>query len=176
MTTMSIHDKFNLRATTNGLRHDEFILHNHNSNDPEGPQSCLYYHDRRCKVLFYSSPKNADALRAKILTLERRLVLATRSACSLHCQRRFRLHPIFPAIPWQVPFSPAFDFFVQTRLFFEVFVKMPQRSAPLLYKDSFLKKYSVRILFEFTIRNCNEFLVTGNDVEKLIDWENSAPK
>ncbi|KAG0460712.1 hypothetical protein HPP92_021009 [Vanilla planifolia] len=29
---------------------------------------------------------------------------------------------------------------------------------------------------ESAIRNCDEFQVTGKDVEKIIDWENSAPK
>ncbi|PKU65681.1 aconitate hydratase, cytoplasmic [Dendrobium catenatum] len=36
--------------------------------------------------------------------------------------------------------------------------------------------FSVRILLESAIRNCDEFQVTGKDVEKIIDWENSAPK
>ncbi|PKA60141.1 Aconitate hydratase 2, mitochondrial [Apostasia shenzhenica] len=36
--------------------------------------------------------------------------------------------------------------------------------------------YSIRILLESAIRNCDEFQVTGKDVEKIINWENSAPK
>ncbi|CAA7410763.1 unnamed protein product [Spirodela intermedia] len=36
--------------------------------------------------------------------------------------------------------------------------------------------YSIRILLESAIRNCDEFQVTGKDVEKIIDWENTAPK
>ncbi|RDX67896.1 Aconitate hydratase 1, partial [Mucuna pruriens] len=36
--------------------------------------------------------------------------------------------------------------------------------------------YSVRILLESAIRNCDEFQVKSNDVEKIIDWENTAPK
>ncbi|KAG0462219.1 hypothetical protein HPP92_020695 [Vanilla planifolia] len=36
--------------------------------------------------------------------------------------------------------------------------------------------YSIKILLESAIRNCDEFQVTGKDVEKIIDWENSAPK
>ncbi|KAJ4798653.1 Aconitate hydratase [Rhynchospora pubera] len=36
--------------------------------------------------------------------------------------------------------------------------------------------YSIRILLESAIRNCDNFQVTKNDVEKIIDWENSAPK
>jgi aconitate hydratase len=36
--------------------------------------------------------------------------------------------------------------------------------------------YSIRILLESAIRNCDEFQVKSNDVEKIIDWENTAPK
>lgn len=36
--------------------------------------------------------------------------------------------------------------------------------------------YSIRILLESAIRNCDEFQVTGKDVEKILDWENSATK
>ncbi|KAL5557520.1 hypothetical protein UlMin_039756 [Ulmus minor] len=36
--------------------------------------------------------------------------------------------------------------------------------------------YSIRILLESAIRNCDEFQVKSNDVEKIIDWENSSPK
>jgi len=36
--------------------------------------------------------------------------------------------------------------------------------------------YSIRILLESAIRNCDGFQVTKQDVEKIIDWENSAPK
>lgn len=36
--------------------------------------------------------------------------------------------------------------------------------------------YSVRILLESAIRNCDNFKVTRNDVEKIIDWENTSQK
>ncbi|KAI4307994.1 hypothetical protein L6164_031114 [Bauhinia variegata] len=36
--------------------------------------------------------------------------------------------------------------------------------------------YSIRILLESAIRNCDEFEVTKNDVEKIIDWENTSLK
>ncbi|CAI0436403.1 unnamed protein product [Linum tenue] len=36
--------------------------------------------------------------------------------------------------------------------------------------------YSIRILLESAIRNCDEFQVTKEDVEKIIDWENTSPK
>ncbi|KAL0354141.1 UNVERIFIED_CONTAM: Aconitate hydratase, cytoplasmic [Sesamum angustifolium] len=36
--------------------------------------------------------------------------------------------------------------------------------------------YSIRILLESAIRNCDGFQVTKEDVEKIIDWENTSPK
>lgn len=36
--------------------------------------------------------------------------------------------------------------------------------------------YSIRILLESAIRNCDGFQVTKEDVEKIIDWEKTAPK
>ncbi|KAB1201782.1 Aconitate hydratase 1 [Morella rubra] len=36
--------------------------------------------------------------------------------------------------------------------------------------------YSIKILLESAIRNCDEFQVKSKDVEKIIDWENSSPK
>ena len=36
--------------------------------------------------------------------------------------------------------------------------------------------YSIRILLESAIRNCDNFQVKKEDVEKIIDWENSSPK
>ncbi|KAM3696408.1 hypothetical protein ACJW31_06G036400 [Castanea mollissima] len=36
--------------------------------------------------------------------------------------------------------------------------------------------YSIRILLESAIRNCDNFQVTVDDVEKIIDWENTSPK
>ena len=39
-----------------------------------------------------------------------------------------------------------------------------------------LNKAFARILLELTIRNCNKFQVSATeDVEKIINWENSAP-
>lgn len=35
--------------------------------------------------------------------------------------------------------------------------------------------YSIRILLESAIRNCDEFQVKKVDVEKIIDWENTSP-
>ncbi|XP_068646750.1 aconitate hydratase, cytoplasmic-like [Aristolochia californica] len=50
-------------------------------------------------------------------------------------------------------------------------------SLPAL-NDSRIDKlpYSIRILLESAIRNCDEFQVTKRDVEKIIDWVNTAPK
>lgn len=39
-----------------------------------------------------------------------------------------------------------------------------------------LLPYSIRILLESAIRNCDNFQVTKADVEKIIDWENTSPK
>jgi aconitate hydratase len=36
--------------------------------------------------------------------------------------------------------------------------------------------YSIRILLESAIRNCDDFQVTGKDVEKILDWENNSTK
>ncbi|ESQ54574.1 hypothetical protein EUTSA_v10024309mg [Eutrema salsugineum] len=36
--------------------------------------------------------------------------------------------------------------------------------------------YSVRILLESAIRNCDNYQVTKDDVEKIIDWENTSTK
>jgi aconitate hydratase len=36
--------------------------------------------------------------------------------------------------------------------------------------------FSVRILLESAIRNCDEFNVLSSDVEKILDWVNNAPK
>ncbi|KAG6767102.1 hypothetical protein POTOM_028281 [Populus tomentosa] len=36
--------------------------------------------------------------------------------------------------------------------------------------------YSIKILLESAIRNCDEFQVKSKDVEKIIDWENTYPK
>ncbi|XP_042503724.1 aconitate hydratase 1 [Macadamia integrifolia] len=36
--------------------------------------------------------------------------------------------------------------------------------------------YSIRILLESAIRNCDDFQVTTKDVEKIVDWQNTAPK
>ncbi|VVB16041.1 unnamed protein product [Arabis nemorensis] len=36
--------------------------------------------------------------------------------------------------------------------------------------------YSVRILLESAIRNCDNFHITKDDVEKIMDWENTSPK
>lgn len=36
--------------------------------------------------------------------------------------------------------------------------------------------FSIRILLESAIRNCDNFHVSKDDVEKILDWENTAPK
>ncbi|PRQ31863.1 putative aconitate hydratase [Rosa chinensis] len=36
--------------------------------------------------------------------------------------------------------------------------------------------YSIKILLECAIRNCDNFQITKEDVEKIADWENTSPK
>lgn len=36
--------------------------------------------------------------------------------------------------------------------------------------------YSIRVLLESAVRNCDEFNVKKNDVEKILDWVKNAPK
>ncbi|KNA06863.1 hypothetical protein SOVF_177160 [Spinacia oleracea] len=55
---------------------------------------------------------------------------------------------------------------------FGKFYSLPALNDPRVEK----LPYSIRILLESAIRNCDGFQVTKNDVEKIIDWENSAPK
>lgn len=45
---------------------------------------------------------------------------------------------------------------------------------PILITDKL--PYSIRILLESAIRNCDGFQVTKADVEKIIDWKNTSPK
>ena len=34
--------------------------------------------------------------------------------------------------------------------------------------------YSVRVLLESAVRNCDEFTVKGQDVENILDWEKNS--
>nr|CAB3480238.1 unnamed protein product [Digitaria exilis] len=52
------------------------------------------------------------------------------------------------------------------------FYSLPALNDPRIDK----LPYSIRILLESAIRNCDNFQVTTNDVEKIIDWENTSPK
>ncbi|KAD4178874.1 hypothetical protein E3N88_27465 [Mikania micrantha] len=55
---------------------------------------------------------------------------------------------------------------------FGKFYSLPALNDPRIDK----LPYSIRILLESAIRNCDNFQVTPNDVEKIIDWENTSPK
>ncbi|GFP98142.1 aconitate hydratase 2 mitochondrial [Phtheirospermum japonicum] len=55
---------------------------------------------------------------------------------------------------------------------FGKFYSLPALNDPRIDK----LPYSIRILLESAIRNCDNFQVTKEDVEKIIDWKNSAPK
>ncbi|KAF5179623.1 Aconitate hydratase a, partial [Thalictrum thalictroides] len=43
-----------------------------------------------------------------------------------------------------------------------------------LYKDKL--PYSIKIILESSLQNCDNFQVTKEDVEKIIDWEKTSPK
>ncbi|XAR67446.1 Aconitate hydratase [Bertholletia excelsa] len=55
---------------------------------------------------------------------------------------------------------------------FGKFYSLPALNDPRIDK----LPYSIRILLESAIRNCDNFQVTPADVEKIIDWENTSPK
>ncbi|KAL3508482.1 hypothetical protein ACH5RR_027883 [Cinchona calisaya] len=55
---------------------------------------------------------------------------------------------------------------------FGKFFSLPALNDPRIDK----LPYSIRILLESAIRNCDNFQVTKDDVEKIIDWENTSPK
>ncbi|GAA0164682.1 RNA metabolism protein [Lithospermum erythrorhizon] len=55
---------------------------------------------------------------------------------------------------------------------FGKFYSLPALNDPRVDK----LPYSIRILLESAIRNCDNFQVTQHDVEKILDWETSAPK
>ncbi|VFQ61744.1 unnamed protein product [Cuscuta campestris] len=55
---------------------------------------------------------------------------------------------------------------------FGKFYSLPALNDPRIDK----LPYSIRILLESAIRNCDNFQVTKEDVEKIIDWKNTAPK
>jgi aconitate hydratase len=44
--------------------------------------------------------------------------------------------------------------------------------------DNRLEKlpFSIRILLESAVRNCDEFAVKKNDIETILDWVNNAEK
>ncbi|XP_062196158.1 putative aconitate hydratase, cytoplasmic isoform X2 [Phragmites australis] len=52
------------------------------------------------------------------------------------------------------------------------FYSLPALNDPRIDK----LPYSIRILLESAIRNCDNLQVTKNDVEKIIDWEITSPK
>ncbi|TXG67603.1 hypothetical protein EZV62_008878 [Acer yangbiense] len=55
-------------------------------------------------------------------------------------------------------------------------IKHPISIIPFTGFISYRLPYSIRILLESAIRNCDNFQVTKEDVEKIIDWENTSPK
>ncbi|GAA0186836.1 RNA metabolism protein [Lithospermum erythrorhizon] len=55
---------------------------------------------------------------------------------------------------------------------FGKFYSLPALNDPRIDK----LPYSIRILLESAIRNCDGFQVKKEDVEKIIDWEKTSPK
>ncbi|KAF7831295.1 aconitate hydratase, cytoplasmic [Senna tora] len=55
---------------------------------------------------------------------------------------------------------------------FGKFYSLPALNDPRIDRLPF----SIRILLESAIRNCDNFKVTKDDVEKIIDWESTSPK
>ncbi|KAJ7554965.1 hypothetical protein O6H91_05G017500 [Diphasiastrum complanatum] len=55
---------------------------------------------------------------------------------------------------------------------FGKYYSLPKLNDPRIDK----LPYSIRILLEAAIRNCDEFQVRKADVEKILDWENTAPQ
>ncbi|MCD7470303.1 hypothetical protein HAX54_010037 [Datura stramonium] len=55
---------------------------------------------------------------------------------------------------------------------FGKFYSLPALNDPRIDKLPF----SIGILLESAIRNCDNFQVSKDDVEKILDWENTAPK
>ncbi|MBA0624557.1 hypothetical protein Godav_009900, partial [Gossypium davidsonii] len=55
---------------------------------------------------------------------------------------------------------------------FGKFYSLPALNDPRIDK----LPYSIRILLESAVRNCDNFQVKKEDVEKIIDWQNTSPK
>ncbi|KAK8627695.1 hypothetical protein V6N13_135299 [Hibiscus sabdariffa] len=55
---------------------------------------------------------------------------------------------------------------------FGKFYSLPALNDPRIDK----LPYSIRILLESAVRNCDNFQVKKEDVEKIIDWKNTSPK
>lgn len=55
---------------------------------------------------------------------------------------------------------------------FGKFYSLPALNDPRIDRLPF----SIRILLESAIRNCDNFHVSKDDVERILDWENTAPK
>lgn len=45
---------------------------------------------------------------------------------------------------------------------------------PLIFIETL--PYSVRVLLEAAVRNCDDFSVKEADVEKILDWKNTSEK
>ncbi|CAN0897004.1 Aconitate hydratase 3, mitochondrial [Linum grandiflorum] len=97
-----------------------------------------------------------------------------------------RAHTRAASIPVIEQFQRKLATMASEHPFKEIFTSLPKPgggefgkfySLPAL-NDPRIEKlpYSIRILLESAIRNCDNFQVTKEDVEKIADWENSSPK
>ncbi len=72
----------------------------------------------------------------------------------------------------------SWHFFCFSKLFFVIvlpFSLLLIAMSLCLYCADILP-YSIRYLLESAIRNCDNFQVLKADVEKILDWEKTAPK
>ncbi|ONK66508.1 uncharacterized protein A4U43_C06F8920 [Asparagus officinalis] len=88
------------------------------------------------------------------------------TACGAHAQT------LLPGVNWMIASLQTLDIGLLKFLDTAAFRLMYLTPSFHTYK----LPYSIRILLESAIRNFDNFQVTKNDVEKIIDWENTSPK
>jgi aconitase A len=55
-------------------------------------------------------------------------------------------------------------------------VELSENIDDLVFSFSKRPPYSIRILLESNIRNRGVFQISGQDVEKILNWKNNTPK
>ncbi|PPR99342.1 hypothetical protein GOBAR_AA21326 [Gossypium barbadense] len=144
---------------------------------------------------FHSSFRNLSPSSPSLLNHQRSL--ASAAVRSFHCSPRWSHR-----LDWRSPFSlraqvravnpvierleRKFSTMAAEHPFKAVLTSLPKPgggefgkfySLPAL-NDPRIDKlpYSIRILLESAVRNCDNFQVKKEDVEKIIDWQNTSPK